>query len=278
MTIEQLFASRREVFPRAALLAVVTITSMATTLQSQEMGGVQGGMTVDGEPIELKYSYVYAEEDPFNEGEVATVIKLTTEEVAAHRVESPFSGGSSLSVSFDAQGEVYSRNIFLRTDEGTQSLSFSGTPDFRFSLEQSGPDEYRGTIQGTVDQLEFSLSFAAAPFPETGTPLPPDGGEPGKAYLALVEIMSSGDMDKIRAIAPKKDLDEFVQMGLSDEDVLEFLALLSPSEVKIVGGTIDGDTAFLEVEMVMGGEPGSGTITMEIKDGRWVKVSEAWKM
>jgi hypothetical protein len=251
---------------------------MTPPLQSQELGRAEGAFTADGEPVALEFAYVYAEDDPFDEGAIATVIKLTTAEVGANEIESPFAGGSSLSISFDAQGQVYSRNIFLRTSDGSESVSFSGSPDFRFDLEQSGPDEYRGTIGGTVDQFEFSLRFAAAPFPTTGTPLPADGGEPGKAYLELAAALSSGDMEKIRAVAPKEELENFQQMGFSDEEVLEFLALTSPSEVTIVGGMIDGETATLEVEMVMAGESGSGTITMEKKDGRWVKVGEAWSM
>lgn len=278
MTIEWPNGWRTRTYPRAAALAIVAIISVTSTVQSQELGRVEGELKVNGKPVELNYSYVYTEEHPFNEGEYGTVIKLTTEEVPYRELDSPFSGGSTLSVSFDAQGEVYSRNLFLRTSEGSQSVSGL---DFEFSLEQSGPDEYRGTIQGTIeyfdDQFELSLKFAAAPLAETGTPLPPHGGEPGKAYVAHFEVMSSGDMDKIRKMVPQEALDDMKEMGLSEEEVLEFITMSTPSEVEIVGGTLDGDTAYLEVKMVMDGQPGTGTITMEKEDDRWVLVSELWK-
>ena len=67
-----------------------------------------------------------------------------------------------------------------------------------------------------------------------------DGGEPGKAYLALFEVLSSGDMDKIREVVPPEDLDQMKELGLTDDEVLEFLTLTTPTEVEIVGGTFPG--------------------------------------
>lgn len=265
-------------YTRNLTLAIVAISTLTLTAQAQEFGRVEGEFKVNGKPVELTYAYVYTEDHPLNEGEFGTVIKLTTESVATRQLSSPFQGGSTLSVSFDAQGNVYSKDLFLRTSDGSQSVSGLA---FEFKLEQSGPEEYRGTIQGTVDlfddKFEFSLKFAAVPMAETGTPLPGDGGEPGKAYMAYFETMSSGDWEKISKLIPKEELDDMKMMGLGDEQLLEFLMMMTPSEVEIVGGTLDGDMAYLEVKMVMADQPGTGTITMEKQDGHWVKVSEAWK-
>ena len=263
---------------RAAALLFVAISITTFSVQAQDLGHVEGKLIINGEQVDLKYAYVFTEDHPFNAGESGFVIKLTTEEVAVRELGSAFAGGSTVSVKFDAQGEVYSRDVFLRTSTG--NMSASGL-DFEFNLQQSGPEEYRGSMLGTVefvdDRYEFSLTFAAAPQAETGTPLPADGGEPGKAYLAHFELMGSGDWDKISKEIPKDELEDIKQMGLSDEEVLEFLTLFKPSEVEIVGGTLDGDMAYLEVKMVMDGQPGTGTITMEKQDGKWVLVSETWE-
>ncbi len=262
---------------RVVALSVVAFSITTFSAQAQDVGHVEGTLIANGEQVDLKYAYVFTEDHPFNAGESGFVIKLTTEEVAVRELDSAFAGGSTVSVKFDAQGEVYSRDVFLRTSTG--SMSASGL-DFEFNLQQSGPEEYRGSMLGTVeffdDRYEFSLTFAAAPQAETGTPLPADGGEPGRAYLAHFELMGSGDWDKIRQEIPEDELEGIKQLGLSDEEVLEFLTLFRPSEVEIVGGTLDGDTAYLDVKMVMDGEPGTGTITMEKQDDKWVLASEAW--
>jgi len=68
--------------------------------------------------------------------------------------------------------------------------------------------------------------------------------------------MGSDDWDKIRKEIPEDELEDIKQLGLSDEGVLEFLTLFRPSEVEIIGGTLDGDTGYLNVKMVsLGPEP-----------------------
>jgi hypothetical protein len=155
---------------------------------------------------------------------------------------------------------------------------------FDFNLQVSGPEEYLGSMSGTddlgSDKYEFSLKFAAAPrVAEPGKPLSADGGEPGKAYMARFELMSSGDWDKISKAMPPEQLAGMRESGFSDEELLGYLTMGLADEVKISGGTLDpaGDRAYLEATRVMEGQTQTGTITMVLEDGKWVQMSERFK-
>ena len=108
-----------------------------------------------------------------------------------------------------------------------------------------------------------------------GKPLPKDGGEPGKALLALVEAAKGDDLAKIIAqLAPgeaedyQRDYNTPAENLASAKQMFEFTL---PKQPQITGGElIDENTALLEVE----GVPYAGSrvlylVTMLRTDGRW---------
>ncbi len=105
-----------------------------------------------------------------------------------------------------------------------------------------------------------------------GMKLPADGGEPGKDYMTYVKAVHKKDGATIRKMAE-------VPPGTSDKDFkaqMEMAAAITPTDQKIVSGTIDKDTAVLKVTGKMEGKKQYGTITMQKKGGVWKIKKESW--
>ncbi len=105
-----------------------------------------------------------------------------------------------------------------------------------------------------------------------GTKLPADGGEPGKDYMAYVKAVHKKDGATIRKMAE-------VPPGTSDKDFkgqMEMAAAMTPTDQKIMSGTINKDTAVLKVTGKLEGKKQYGTISMQKKGGVWKIKKEEW--
>ena len=98
-----------------------------------------------------------------------------------------------------------------------------------------------------------------------GDPLPPGGGEPGKAYIAWVEAVHSGDPQRLKPL---------VSPELAEE--LELMKSMTPTDLKILSGSSDGKTAILEVEGKMEGETLRGEITLSKEGEHWMATKTSW--
>ena len=58
---------------------------------------------------------------------------------------------------------------------------------------------------------------------------------------------------------------------------LEFMQMMTPTEVKVIGGSSDGGTAILQVTGTMEGETAKGEITMEKTDRGWFNTDASWE-
>jgi len=105
-----------------------------------------------------------------------------------------------------------------------------------------------------------------------GTKLPADGGEPGKDYMTYVKAVHKRDGATIRKMAE-------VPPGTSDKDFkgqMEMAAAMTPTDQKIVSGTINKNTAVLKVTGKLEGKKQYGTIAMQKKGGAWKITKEDW--
>ena len=110
-----------------------------------------------------------------------------------------------------------------------------------------------------------------------GSALPAGGGEPGKAVLANFAAMRSGDIEKLKAVSsPDKRTEmESAKMGEGDKKaMLEFLKAAAASDVKILGGTIDGDSALVDYQGKRDGKKVKGTAEVKRIDGKWYVESD----
>jgi hypothetical protein len=114
--------------------------------------------------------------------------------------------------------------------------------------------------------VRFDLPLTAIADP--GTPLPADGGAPGKAYRAFLDALAKKDRDKVMAMqGMPADMVEI----LGADSVLEILAMNHPSsEGEVLGGWIDGDRAQLRVRGKHDfGQTVRGRVEMKNDGGTW---------
>lgn len=113
--------------------------------------------------------------------------------------------------------------------------------------------------------------------PPPGKPLPPGGGAPGQAWLALNQALRAGDLDALADLLPPDRAAEMQAARGTPEFAaqLAMLKAMAPTDVVVTGGRQDGDTAWLEFTAVEFGSPRLGTATLEFRDDRWVMLEES---
>lgn len=105
----------------------------------------------------------------------------------------------------------------------------------------------------------------------TGTALPPDGGEPGRAVLAHFGAIEKNDFKALKATAsPERQamMSEAEKSGEAKE-MFKMMRDFSPRKVRVVGGTVDGDNALVDYEGVEDGKPVKGTAEVMRVGGKW---------
>ena len=176
---------------------------------------------------------------------------------------------------------------YLWISPGT-NLSYSSNEVGTFVLKSATKGRLVGTYRyaddddpdGPACELDFDIpllgTIAEAP-PMPGQPLPADGGEPGKVYLALNKAMLAGDLDALATLLPPEQAAEMQKSRATPEfaQQLLFIQAMTPKNVKLKGGRIDGDKAWLEFDGVEGDALRSGTAEMVRENGRWRVVSES---
>lgn len=111
----------------------------------------------------------------------------------------------------------------------------------------------------------------------SGAALPAGGGEPGRAVLARFAAMRTGDFEKLKAVNSPDQRKEMESTNIAESDrkaMLEFLKAAAASDVKILGGTIDGDTALVDYQGKRDGERVEGTAELERVGGKWYVESD----
>lgn len=125
------------------------------------------------------------------------------------------------------------------------------------------------TPDGTAD-VTFDLKVESVAVP-AGTPLPPDGGEPGKAVLAHFAAIEKNDFKALKATASPERQAMMTAAEKSGEakEMFKMLRDFSPRKVRVVGGTVDGDSALVDYEGVEDGKPVKGTADVARIGGKW---------
>ncbi len=104
-----------------------------------------------------------------------------------------------------------------------------------------------------------------------GTALPPDGGEPGRAVLAHFGAIEKNDFKALKATASPERQAMMTEAEKSGEakEMFKMLRDFSPRKVRVVGGTVDGDSALVDYEGVEDGKPVQGTAEVMRVGGKW---------
>jgi hypothetical protein len=112
----------------------------------------------------------------------------------------------------------------------------------------------------------FCVFASAAEPAKVGVPLPADGGEPGKVVLAALDAQRSGDFEKWKkAFHPRVWKDSEKPM----REMLERGAKHSPTSARILGGSVDGDHANVQIEAAFPSATRTSDADLERFEGQW---------
>ena len=159
------------------------------------------------------------------------------------------------------------------TSNGLKATLTTNTPT-RIEGRLFSPSPLK-TMDGTAYSVDVKFAADVAPV-AAGTPLPAGGGDPGKAFSALLVAATNKNWPAIKAASGPaalkmfdNDYDTPAEKAKSTNDLLN--AWIARKKMKITGGQLHGDTAILEVE----GEMFEGQNSLSLV--RMVKSGAAWQ-
>lgn len=262
---------------------------VASAALADDAPKVSGSLIANGTTIELPYAYVWAEEKGFYDEADPTWTVLFAEHPIEERELDGIVGDSAwvkLGITQTAEFgdepklQVYMQSVKLAADSGG---NISGGKYPKLELTTAGPERFAGRVYHEEpqtffdDTFQYDLTFdlpLSDPNAPLGEALPADGGEPGRAYLKWVAAIHAGDAEQLKSLVPPEMVTQ-----LEEDDVAEqmaFMQALTPTEVKILSGSSDGETAILQIEGLMDGERAKGEVTLKKMGGHWVPTRSAW--
>jgi hypothetical protein len=276
--------------PFLALMLAGAVTIAAVAGDAQK---VSGSITANGKTTALKYAYAMPKEDPFDKKKKATFVLVTDQPVPAAALADEFEFMTwydkaklhGFAVLINDEKRVVSGNVY---DPALKHNGFSGVGMQEVELTAMTPQRIAGKVflpqPGDFfdDKYQYTATFdlpvAAVKIPAEelkGKPLAAGGGDPGKAYAAFSKAVAAGDLAGIRRgasaeRAKQMDAPEFKEM-------LPMIQAMQPKNVKITGGSVDGDSATLLATAKDGKETSTGTITLVREGGAWKVEKESWK-
>ena len=282
--------------PAALLLTALAFPGAARAAEAVAPGEAAGSFSIDGKAVSLHHAYAMTQPSDFDEKKTDTAILLTEDPLPAKALEelkdleSAAQGkGNSLLLKLDDSGRAI-REVVHHAALGGGSLQMSGMTNSEVHVAARTGDAISGSA-GTAKEEEFlnhryrsDVRFHAvlreayreppAPDAATGRKLPPGGGEPGKAWMALHQAILRKDIAAIKKMGPPGDMPD-----MSDEDLkkgLELLAIMAPEKIVIEEGYVRGDDAVLSMSGMQGGEKQYGTVRLKRVNGSWRPAGEKW--
>jgi hypothetical protein len=253
---------------------------------------VKGTFTANGKTVKLNYAYASTRKNPFDKKKTDVFVLVTDKEVPAGAQFDDFEimslvdkGLSGFTVQIDPDKSVDSGLLFSPSFKKMHSFSSVGKQ--KVDVTAMTKDRIAGTISMPAgDFFDETYQFTATidvpilakPAEKAvvlkGTPLPADGGEPGKAWQAYRKAIQAGDIGAIRKSVTKEMAEQ-----TKDPDFKKMLGVIQamqPKKVKIKSGSVDGDTATLLVDN-LDEKNSHGTVTMQRESGQWKLMKEEWK-
>ena len=117
--------------------------------------------------------------------------------------------------------------------------------------------------------VEFDLPIQAS-IARAGKALPADGGEPGQAVLRHFAAIHKGDFAQMKAQAhPEKRKEMNAEMEAQMREMIGFVQAMTPKNIRITGGTVDGESAIVDYAGDADGGKVKGTAELERYEGQW---------
>jgi hypothetical protein len=180
-----------------------------------------------------------------------------------------------LNVDIDEEKGTYSGHN-IRYSGSSSSGGYSSDYESSVTLTSRTADRVAGTVKMKGTDLATDVAFdlpitKTGPLARAGTPLPADGGEPGKVLRAVVDATLAGDVDKMTELSHpdrRAGIEAAKKAGEIDQ-MLTMAKLFTPKIKKVTGGTVDGDKAWVEFVGDEGGSEVKGTGTLTRMNGKW---------
>jgi hypothetical protein len=105
-----------------------------------------------------------------------------------------------------------------------------------------------------------------------GDPLPADGGEPGKAFLAAMDATRAGDVDKMLSLSTSEARTKMLAERAKPEfnDTVKLMQQMTPAKTPVTGGWVDGNNATVLFEgQYEDGSRSKGTAILQLEEGAW---------
>ncbi len=117
--------------------------------------------------------------------------------------------------------------------------------------------------------VDFDVPIQAS-IARAGKALPADGGEPGKTVRAHFAAIHKGDIEQMKAQAhPERRKEMEGEMEAQMREMIGFVQAMTPKNVKITGGTVDGDSAIVDYVGTDDSGQVKGTAELERFEGQW---------
>lgn len=250
---------------------------------------VEGALVVNGTTVELPYVYAWAQKTGFyDEADPTWTLLFVSHpiderDLDGHIFDAAYVRvGITLSAEFSDEPELQVLSQDIRFSADAQGNVSGGTYP-QLELASAGPETFAGRVfhaepaEFFDDTFQYDFSFSVPlsdPFGPIGEALPAGGGEPGAAYLAFVDAIHAGDLERLKALVSPEQAT--MLEGEDARDNIEFIQMMTPTEVVVLGGSSDGETALLEITGTVDGEPARGEITLVHQDGLWIATGSSW--
>jgi hypothetical protein len=276
-------------------LALVLLAFSLPTLAAD--GKVDGSLTANGKTFALKHAYAQMRKSPFDKKKSVLQLTVTDQELspaaASDDIELMQAQDkqqlSGFTATIDDDKKIISGTVFSPAFK--KMKQFSGVGMQQLALTDMTPAHVAGSVSMAKpddffdEHYQYNATFdlpvgkpAGPPPPPVlqGTKLPAGGGEPGKAYMAYLKTVASGDMKAFLG----RITAERAKEASSDPDFKKLFPLIQAMQakgIKVTGGAIDGNKVTLLATGKDEGQVSNGTITMVKEGGAWKMEKEDWK-
>lgn len=266
------------------------LTVFLLILPMSALADVSGGIKKDffGETKDMQVTdgYAFNAPDSFDESKQVTLVILSEKPFTKDGLESARDREDLISERLRGQNSAY---IELRISHEYNTLESAN-----FFFPDSGNLSTSGNTLGKLTRFDgqrvagslsdsdirFDLPIAAPPVLPDAITLPADGGEPGRAYRAMLAAIADGDVDALIRYSNPEMADMIQEQRNSPEfaEELKFLQEMNAGEVRITGGEqYGGDLAVLKIAGGAAGEEYTGEVTMKKGPRGWYVDKESRK-
>lgn len=183
--------------------------------------------------------------------------------------------GASLKVDIDEESGGYGGHR-VQFSSSSSSGGYSSDHEESLVLTTRSAERVAGSVSMQSDDLSADVTFdlpvtRTGALARSGTPLPKGGGEPGKALSAMIDATHAGDLNRMTELS-EPERRAGIEQARADgeaEQMLKMARLFTPKIERIIGGTVDGDRAWVEFEGKEDGASVKGTGELTRIDGRW---------